>query len=769
MSTMLFLSALPCASAIGGTKQATDLDFDAARESLAQFFNQIDSLRSSLDRGQVELDAVLNSTNFDAVKLVKYVGEQVYFEQYEGVLRGARGTLRSRAGNALDQSLLLATLLKDAGFDARIVRGQLRPSDAEALIASMSTPRIKLNPYSDKAKYDTALRELWKLTGTTEDDFEQFKMRRAGPDNSADHFEAVDAETEFILSKLQEHQVSHGGTTPAASSLANEALDYYWVEYADGVSDWQSAHPAFGHVPSGPPETPEVSQTFSAAIARELQHRFRMEVIVEQRQGGKVDARTVFGPWERPVSELGDSALTFASIPLSLAGSMQQGSLDVPLGGNDIFVPSFSGGEDSKAFDLLGNVIPMDAAQSQFAAVFATDAEKLGNAASALSGLGASDDEKSIAAELAAVKLKFTFVLPSGAENSYWRSVYDSSWVPAGAPESKRRAVIYQSLTQNQSFLIVNGTPTEAARLDAAFAVLASKKAALYAVLHRAFGREVDRSTSYALSWAGLVPTFELFDAYETRSSLGTYRHQPSMLRYRATLPSLGPGFAAVDIVQNKRRITSPHHEGSAESIRALISHGAWESLVEGEFLPSQAAKPTNTVSAFKAFRQSGTDFEVLALGRQNTLINQFPEKSRSALEQDLARGYALIVPNPSSIPPGMKLHWWRVDPLTGETLGIGSTGEGEALVFHTIQQRLIAGTVIGGAAFTGCILIGGVVNAEVQPGTVTGGDCVAFGIATGIGAGLGASVGEGLAAGIGVGIATYAIGKLVDAWGVLE
>jgi hypothetical protein len=609
---------------------------------------------------------------------------------------------------------------------------------------------------------------MWQLTGEPEDELQRRTMVGDASETQADRFNAVDGETEFILSMLETHQVPLGSDR-AYSSLIEEAADYFWVEYTAGTTDWRSTHPAFGHVPSGSPRDLKASQTYREAIPQELQHRFRMEVIVEQRLGEKVNASTVLGPWERPVSNLNDTPLTLANIPLSLASSTLQGSLHVSSEGNDIFVPWFSGGESAKAFDLLGNVVPIEAAQSQFAAMFATDAEKLGSAASALSGLGTLDGVSNAALELAAVKLKFTFILPSGAENSYWRSVYDSDWVSAGTPEAKRREIIYQSLTQNQSFLVVNATPTEAARIDAAFSVLLSKRDALDAVLRRAYGREVTTGTDFDLSWVGLLPTFELFDAYESRLPFRTYRHRPSMVRYRATLPSLGQGTAAVDVVQNKRRITAAHQVDAKESIRALISFGVWESMVEGDLLQSQVAHPTNTVSAFKGFRKHGTDFDVLALGRQNSAIIDLAKESRNALEQDLAQGYVLVLPKPASIPAGMKLHWWRVDPLTGETLGIGSTGEGESLVFYTLQQRLLAGTVIGGVAFVGCVAVGGVVNAEIAPGTVTGGDCVAFGLATGIGAGLGGSVGEGLLAGIGIGAATYFVGKLVDAWGVLE
>ena len=52
----------------------------------------------------------------------------------------------------------------------------------------------------------------------------------------------------------------------------------------------------------------------------------------------------------------------------------------------------------------------------------------------------------------------------------------------------------------------------------------------------------------------------------------------------------------------------------------------------------------------------------------------------------------------------------------------------------------------------------GGLVNAH-WPGTITEGDCVSSGV----------GVMDGLALGTGIGVAAMAIGKLVDAWGIME
>ena len=69
---------------------------------------------------------------------IGFVRDSIVYQPYTGTLRGAAGTLRAGAGNSLDQSILLANLLKTAGLDARIARGTLTDADALRLLRNIS-------------------------------------------------------------------------------------------------------------------------------------------------------------------------------------------------------------------------------------------------------------------------------------------------------------------------------------------------------------------------------------------------------------------------------------------------------------------------------------------------------------------------------------------------------------------------------------------------------------------------------------------------------
>ncbi len=67
----------------------------------------------------------------------KWVRDNVRYDAYPGVLRGAEGTLAAGAGNAFDRSLLLARLLRVQGIQTRFAVGQLTRQQAELLFQHM--------------------------------------------------------------------------------------------------------------------------------------------------------------------------------------------------------------------------------------------------------------------------------------------------------------------------------------------------------------------------------------------------------------------------------------------------------------------------------------------------------------------------------------------------------------------------------------------------------------------------------------------------------
>ena len=86
------------------------------------------------------VDSLIDETAFglgyDRNQIFQFVRDEVAYDPYAGVLRGARGTLQGLAGNAADQAILLAALLDASLITTRFAIGELSEEAADALIGS---------------------------------------------------------------------------------------------------------------------------------------------------------------------------------------------------------------------------------------------------------------------------------------------------------------------------------------------------------------------------------------------------------------------------------------------------------------------------------------------------------------------------------------------------------------------------------------------------------------------------------------------------------
>jgi uncharacterized membrane protein len=81
-----------------------------------------------------ELAATLD---YDPQRIFAFLRDEVGYQSYLGSLQGARGTLWSKAGNALDEASLGVALYRASGIPARYVQGTLNDTLSQQLILSM--------------------------------------------------------------------------------------------------------------------------------------------------------------------------------------------------------------------------------------------------------------------------------------------------------------------------------------------------------------------------------------------------------------------------------------------------------------------------------------------------------------------------------------------------------------------------------------------------------------------------------------------------------
>ncbi len=679
---------------------------EASLARLEILLHALGDLRATVVRSQFDASALALELAFeDPEAIVAHVRERIRYEPYAGLLRGADGTLMSGAGNALDQAVLLAGLLNAAGYDARIALGRLDEADARALIRQATLAPMPRPPSFDVEGARVVLQQLEvDLSMPANSLVDLLAGFSGGEEADAYGFAtAVDDDVAFVLDALDVAGIALGDEA-ATDRMVAEARDYAWVEYrlADGTA-WTPAHPAFVDTSSVPSDV-EVEETLEGTVPERLQHRIRVEAFIERRLGGDVTTAAVMEPWEVPVANVNGRPFTYTNLPEGLANAPDLSRIDpaAVVESSTLFFPVFDGRPPAgaQAFDLLGNTVPPDAAASPMAGVFRAAGAAVARAATALDAMNAPPGRSDASAALVGHTLRYSLIAPDGQVTSYDRSVV----VDAASPAAAVRA-----LAVEQTFMVSAGRLSDGYVLDRMLArAIASAPLLRVALIGDiAPDREVPFDgtglDAAELAWMGHLLLFQAFEEPNGALQAGTsYRPAPALVvRHFDTLPVGGPAREVVDVVANPRRTLVWERGDVAVDAAGSLRAGVWETHAEGILVDPAANGGFTTMAALRAEDGSRRPVEVLASADRGRASELAPDGiALENLERDLAAGYVVIVP--TDAPAGSPTGWWRVDPTTGETLGIVSDGKGavvtEVLGLATIVAFVAVFTCFAGA-----------------------------------------------------------------------
>jgi len=663
-------------------------------------------LQSQIDKSSFDVNTTLDAHGYDAKEIIEFVKKQIAFEQYPGVLRGAKGTLMSRSGNSLDQSLLLATLLKDAGYDTRITNTTLDNAGAEELLKEMLRPRLAAAHIGNKQALSNSLEKLAKAAGLDVDAVKSFI-------SDALTNPRIEASNLYIISERVaadiHRQLDQAGILltekSSNSELIAEASDYYWVQYKGGAADtWKDIHPAFFDEPMF---NSTFKTVFTEEIPAELQHRVRFESNVEILRGGHLEVHPVFKPFERPAANLVDVPLSYSNLPDGLTSIESATDPKESLAHSNFFIPLFNGSlaPGGKFFDVNGHLLDPSDASSPYAALFANEGKKLGSAVSQLGALGESkaENEQALPPEaLTAQWIDIVIIKPGGAETRHRRIVFDRlgeagrEAIKAGREAQLRfdNLEVGRRLTMTMQFVVGVGRQSGAYVTDVNLQALQNLRPLMEAQIRARNGENVDELVAEAGKskqlWTGGPKLLQLSDLGAQTFGDVNYRSAPTVLAFRQEFPWGDNVEALVDIVSNERRVFEISDGQLLKSRLDALRTGVWETRLERVVLPRQVINRTDTFELFKKAAGQGIDFKVLAAGERLSGVSM----SRDAevkVQEDLDRGFAVVLPLKAPSHGRWETAWWRINQDTGVTAGIAGLGEGvefaEALAIWSVAS----------------------------------------------------------------------------------
>jgi hypothetical protein len=682
-------------------------------------------LREALDRSQFSLTERNFAAEFNPDRLADFVRTEIAFEQYPGVLRGATGTLIGRAGNALDQSVLLATLLEEAGYEWRIAQAVLSSDQAAVLVEQMAEAAPPIEPPPAARAIASELLANAGYTAAAQPEY--FSTLASMP---ADPFVAVtEPDVAFIVEALAEAGIKLENGNSVESLIA-EAQDYYWVEYRlDGFDEWRPEHPAF--VDPAMPGDLQPETTFRE-VPEELYHRFRFEVFVEQKIGEERFVRPIVSNLEANTAALVGQPFTYQNRPDNL-NPEEFSTFEALLADTSIFLPVLNGEIAGSGFDYDGRIYELDllgldryGATELFQAVSGSVETAIG----ALGGLAEEGEEAPPDPNdyfaLTAQWMEYTLIAPGGEEETFRRFVFDR------LPPADRL---------NEEALLGELQPLETAAPELLTEFTVSVMPAAYNsdyTLERLSERMLQEVE--IINLMGTNPTIAempLDKVAELRPYIdvllqaalesGQQRDDAVSYRDRAAIVVHELGLVAgaeqptqrerIDVVANQRRVLAVVDGGLVPSAEAVIRAGVWETMAERAPLMHLNGRFHDSRMALQQAREAGIPFVVLSPGQPDGVatISHDPITEMS-VRADLERGYAVIIPQ-TAISGAESSGWWRVDPATGETLGVVTGGYGlEAVEYVTLffsiaMGGISTGTCIASGSYWGCCVAMGVLG----------------------------------------------------------
>jgi hypothetical protein len=173
-----------------------------------------------------------------------------------------------------------------------------------------------------------------------------------------------------------------------------------------------------------------------------------------------------------------------------------------------------------------------------------------------------------------------------------------------------------------------------------------------------------------------------------------SYRAEPYLVVLEDGL-KLGDGAPAgllrVDVVNNTRRAFAIEDGQLQPDAAANVLAGAWETHAEGSPFAAVQGNRFSTMVAFASAAQINAAARVITPTAASTLDElKIPLLSQQAIQRDLDAGYVVIIPAMGGAG------WWRVDPATGETLGLAEDGRGSSTVEYSFLLELRLNLILG-------------------------------------------------------------------------
>jgi hypothetical protein len=736
MSIVMAGSSLAAPAGVQLVPSDNQLTSQKVADRLEKLFPALDAADRELPRDTFDPQAVLEKVGREPKTLFGWVRDETYLVPYRGVLRGATGVLMDRVGNSLDRALLLSSLLRSAGQQVRLAHGTLSKEQAQHVLQERrSIPHggVPPAPQSSPEQADKLVEKYSEQYGLDAKELHGIREKNSseGARMAKEVTQRVAQQSSTIISKVGKPVAADSGS---AEDKALEALrDHWWVQRQEG-DKWLDMDPSLPDAEPGQFLTDAHNLIQIDKVDESLWHQVEVRVLIEQWSDGHLAERQALTHIFKPAELLGKS-IVLHQYPLNWSNgeSLLDGNDPTPriktgalaqrewlpvlsVGDNDIAQSSFTDSGDLKekpGADATAGAYT--GAAGAFGRAFGG-----GNSQSTPKPEDASTPSDTTLAKkyFTAAWIEYEIRSPGQQVRTIRREIFDllgpASRGKTTAPEPKiteaqRLERALALLGQTEILPLSCQLSPEFVQHLTATGMLANREILLGALRKgdgstaKDLATEIDKATPlpgplYALALARRMWSRFRGDIYQDSPNVFSYHVMMRQNQHGELV--LCQGF---DIVANDVAVPVG---SKADPFLVRIEQGVVDTNAEA-LIMGGCGKVENTAELFSMGGGKGENWVTIRSQSDPAWQSvELPMDVRARIEKDLATGYVVMVPKkPITVEDRGLIGWWRVNPTTGQTLGMGQRGWGTADEDAALRAKAIEDAIRGARAIGKVIL----------------------------------------------------------------
>jgi hypothetical protein len=657
---------------------------------------ELEARANAIPRDSFDVQAVVDKVSRDPVALFNWVRDQTRLLPYRGLLKGPAGTLMDRGGNSLDRALLLNALLRVAGGQTQLARATLSEEQARRVI-ERSTQALPQMPGG----------QLVQIPGDLIESLARFSGMR--PADARQHLERVTAEQrrvgDLTRTRIREqaqalanavgrpHPQDAQGETAA---LLESLKDHWWLRWMNEGA-WVDLDPTLPDAAPGSVLAAAQESYEADGLPEDVFHVVTIRVVIERWADGRLSEQPVLTYTFRSADHHA-SQFSLIHRPTnfpSMGFLREKGALErfkgavvgirgwVPVltvGGQEISQSGFTDGGEVKDKGALAGGPGAQAG------------ERVRDILSGPRGAYPTSPPQDQKGQLTAEWVDYEVRVPRQTTTTIRRQVFDM--IGSAARSQGRPSLILTDAQRLDRGLALFGTTfilSQATWIPSSFVDhlftdhLLKQGNGLIQQLRRGVSGSPDEQTRELGKLKPIaLPVYQLALARKAWSLTGSevYLSRPNLLTYSSNRLRVAPSgrlhiVEQFDIVTNEVSVR-PRSGGDAFLTR--MEQGVADTVAEAVLLTGLGVV-RNVSEIFAVSKTQGIEWITIRSTREAALrVPQLSPDVRARLEGELGAGYTVVAPARPVLLAGQQVSgWWRVDPHTGQTLGIGETGAGQS------------------------------------------------------------------------------------------